>query len=59
MSFVLFIKLRAKYYRVAILSRTWSTIDFFLKIFFFKAASFWYIFQKVSVMSYLNSKVAV
>ena len=31
----------------------------FLKILFFKTASFWFIFQKVSVMSYLNSKIAV
>ena len=59
MSSVFFIKLRAVYYRVATLLRSWSTIDFFLKILFFKTASFRYIFQKVSVMSYLNSKVAV
>ena len=38
------------------LLRSWSTKDFFLKLLFFKTASFWYIFQKVSVMSYLNSK---
>ena len=31
----------------------------FFKILFFKTASFRYIFQKLSVMSYLNSKVAV
>ena len=36
-----------------------STIDLFLRIWLFKTASVWYIFKKVSVMSYLNSKVAV
>ena len=46
MSSVFFIKLRAVYYRVATLLRSWSTIDFFLKILFFKTASFRYIFQK-------------
>ena len=35
------IKLRAVYYRVATLSRSWCTIDVFLKILFFKTASFW------------------
>ena len=50
-----FIKLRAVYYMVATLLRSWSTIDFFVKILFFKTASFRYIFQKVSVMNYLNS----
>ena len=52
------IKLRAAYCRVATLFRSWSTIDFFLKILFFKTASFRYIFQKVSVMRYLHSKIA-
>ena len=33
-SSVFFIKLRAVYCRVAILLRSWSTIDFFLEIFF-------------------------
>ena len=64
MSSVFSRKLRTVYYMVvyymaATLLRSWSTIDFFLKILFFKAASFKYISQKVSVMSYLNSKVAV
>ena len=54
-----FIKPGAVYYIVATLLRSWSTIDFFLKILFFKTPSFWYVFQKVSVMSYLNSNVAV
>ena len=53
-----FIKMRAVHYMVATLLRSWPTIDFFVKI-FFKAASFRYILQKVSAMSYLNSKVAV
>ena len=59
MSSIFFINLRAVYYRVATLLRSWSTIDFFLKILFFNTASFRYIFQKVSVMSFLDSKVAV
>ena len=59
MSCGFFIKLRAVYYRVPTLLRSWSTIDLFLEILFFKTASFRYIFQKVSVMSYLNSKVTV
>ena len=58
MSFVFFMKLRAVYYKVATLLRSLSVMDFFLKILFFKIASFGYIFQKVSVMSYLNNKVA-
>ena len=35
-----FIKLRAAYYMVATLLRSWSTIDFLLKILFFKTTSF-------------------
>ena len=54
-----FIKLRAVYYMFATLLRSFSAIDFFVKILFFKTASFRYIFKKVSVMSYLNSKVAL
>ena len=58
-SSVFFIKLRAAYYKVATLLRSWSIMNFSLKRFFFKTASFRHIFQKISVMSYLNSKVAV
>ena len=62
MGFAFFKKLRAVYYKVATLLRSWSLIDFFLKLLFFKTASFRYISPKKSVMSiykYLNSKVAV
>ena len=40
-----FIMLRAAHYRLATSLGSWSTIDFFLKIRFFKTASVWYIFN--------------
>ena len=59
------IKLRIVYYRAGTLLRRWSNIDFLLKknpsffsFIFLKTDSFWYIFQKESVLSSLYSKVA-
>ena len=60
MSSAFSIKLRVAYYRAATFFKTLVRYNlFFVIIFFFKAASFPYIFQRESVVSPLYSKVAV
>ena len=64
MSSAFLIKLGIVYYRAATLLRRWSIIDFFLKkktfsLFIpFTAVGIWYIFQKISVVSFFYSKFA-
>ena len=61
MSSDVLIKLRLLYQGAATLSRCWSTRNtrIFSENILFKTASFWYIFQKESVVSSLYGKGAV